>query len=1098
MPPINKKTSTPKASVRNNPKRYNELLIDTSDKKLMDQLSAKFKNIHLNSNTSCTAGSLNCLTDFVQPILQSPSVRSMTQQNTQKYKVPSKEMLDFGNKYVPNNSIDAWEIHNQLSGENLGTNLINPNSKLTYKKNKKGEIIHQVPTGFDYKNLPIGTILGQGNSSGVYTDPKQGTKSRHAMTIIGYDKKDGEPLVYDYGKVRRLSDNTGVDGSMPINNVTIPKGYEKYNKNYIESEYNNYTTKLGYNKDVPVNYGSSKPYIGAIQKGVNTVKTQIGKDYSLSQDEMNALAYKLPGIANQESGINNNERITKSKFLDNAVGNYVVKPYIKMYQNAFNWAGNLFKDEGNKKKLYQIELDAYKRFPNDPSKRGAYQAYLKRKNDSIESSNYQQLSPSVGPFSIKNVPQYSKDKLGLTKGSMYGVKYNNQQELENGSKVALNILAENYSRLKNQYPKLTKDELANLTVTSYNNSSKQKDAEYVDYYIKNRKLKDNYVDKVNAFKTKDNVYADGGYMNNGINPKFNDYLNVNQYASGGWLDKYDDSNQFAKGGEIDPPVTNLHSAEKYINKSLGYPMARAEKAGEAIGEKWLNPKTGKWEVEGRDNFRHPMAGRYTSEAIQSKFPDWMQYTGVPQIAGTLGATGLGVGHELTTLLSSEDKRSFMDKLREAGEDSYNNFVGAAVGSMPVNAKTKTKTLEKLSNRNMLPDGLVYGNKDFYMKHAEGGYLNKNDGKKINIKESPRQITSESTGVGQSLKLKGEKAAKNILNEIKKGNNIVKHRGDYVITANNKILIPVNREGQQEQYVPYKQLKPNQKLNQKEINKIDTYKDALDKENLGFLQRPLTYLDSPEKILGDINIPGMETSEDDRLYFAQRNNNPNNANMTLGNKMVDSFKYGAKKIPGAALNLGLAALGNPTANALRVTAEAMNPIPMPLPKRGMKIRPGENTERFFKQVDNADDTFDLIESKDNPFQYKRNIIQSPLVDIPLQKELIPYLSRYSKPISREEEIIRMSMGPEYRAKKELEDMVHLDPDGNVVSSPLNEYKPFVEDDYIKSFNNKNKRNINAPLIDPFIPKSSSIIELKKEGGYLNQKQSSTNSWLNKYE
>jgi hypothetical protein len=45
-------------------------------------------------------------------------------------------------------------------------------------------------------------------------------------------------------------------------------------------------------------------------------------------------------------------------------------------------------------------------------------------------------------------------------------------------------------------------------------------------------------------------------MNNGINPKFNNYLNVTQYASGGWLDKYDDSNQFAEGGEIDPPTKN--------------------------------------------------------------------------------------------------------------------------------------------------------------------------------------------------------------------------------------------------------------------------------------------------------------------------------------------------------------------------------------------------------------------------------------------------------------------------------------------------------------------------------------------------------------
>lgn len=558
MPDPKKKISKP-IKVEGNPARYNELLIDTSDTRLMNQLSDKFKKIHSNSNSSCTAGSLNCLTDFVQPVLGSPSVRSMTQQNNNKYKIASKERLAMGNSYVPNNSIDAWEIHNQLSGEGLGKNLINPKSKLTYKKNNKGEIIHQIPNELDYKNLPIGTILGQGDSAGVYTDPKEGTKSRHAMTIIGYDKKDGEPLVYDYGKIRRLSDNKGVDGSMPINNVTIPKGYEKYNKNYIDSQYNNYSNTLGYGKDLPIDYGSEKEYIKSIQKGVNSVKNQIGRDYGLSQEVINNLSYKLPGIANQESGINNNERLTKSKLIDNTLGNYLIKPGVKAIENAYTFVTNLGKDDGEKKKLYQIELDAYKKFPNDPKKRLTYQYYLKNKNDQLKDNNYQELSPSVGPFSVKNVPEYSKTKLGLDKGDMYGIKYSNSEELENGSKVALNILAENYKRLQKDYPNLNEKELSDLTVTSYNNASKQKDKEYVDYYIKNHKLKDDYVEKVNSFQTKENKkaiaqlpnqtqsnnsFADGGQINNNLNTKYNDYLNNNmkRYAEGGAL------NQFNVGG----------------------------------------------------------------------------------------------------------------------------------------------------------------------------------------------------------------------------------------------------------------------------------------------------------------------------------------------------------------------------------------------------------------------------------------------------------------------------------------------------------------------------------------------------------------------
>lgn len=254
-----------------------------------------------------------------------------------------------------------------------------------------------------------------------------------------------------------------------------------------------------------------------------------------------------------------------------------------------------------------------------------------------------------------------------------------------------------------------------------------------------------------------------------------------------------------------------------------------------------------------------------------------------------------------------------------------------------------------------------------VEYQKGGKKGKINFPKFNLKdytekELPRTIVKDNTNVKPNL----DKEIKNTQNEIKKGNYIVKQRGNYAITANNKVLVSVDRKGQQKDYVPYKTLKPGEKLSQDDINKIDKYKKALDTEDLGLLRRPLTYLESPEKILGDIGIPGMETSEDDRLYFAQRDNHPDNANMSTLDKMEDSFKYGLKKTPGAAINLGLAMLGNPEGSALRVTGEAMNPLPMPLPGRGMKPKPGEDTARFFKQVDNVKDTYDLIKPKVNPF------------------------------------------------------------------------------------------------------------------------------------
>lgn len=204
-------------------------------------------------------------------------------------------------------------------------------------------------------------------------------------------------------------------------------------------------------------------------------------------------------------------------------------------------------------------------------------------------------------------------------------------------------------------------------------------------------------------------------------------------------------------------------------------------------------------------------------------------------------------------------------------------------------------------------------------------------------------------------------------EIEKGNVVKKDRGSYKILENNKVIVPVDREGQGKDYVDYKTLKPGEQLSGQDIYNIEEYKKALDTQDLGALRRPLTYLSDPEKILGDIGIPGMETSEAERLYFAQRDNHPNNRGMSVGDKLFDTFKYGLNKTPGAALNVGLAMLGNPGASSGRIIAEALNPLPMPLPKRGAKINASDDLARIAKQTDNVEDTYSLARQPLNPFE-----------------------------------------------------------------------------------------------------------------------------------
>ena len=157
------------------------------------------------------------------------------------------------------------------------------------------------------------------------------------------------------------------------------------------------------------------------------------------------------------------------------------------------------------------------------------------------------------------------------------------------------------------------------------------------------------------------------------------------------------------------------NAQDKINNWLGNPMARADEAGNKVGEKWYNPQTKKWESEGRDNFRHPMAGRYVAEAITDKIPYFVPGR---QLLGFLGSNALGVGHELIEPNRSPGY-SWWDTIREGGEDAFNNMIGAGVGSLPLSDQQKTDMLLYLSDHNLIPDGYAQGN--MYLK-KQGGAL----------------------------------------------------------------------------------------------------------------------------------------------------------------------------------------------------------------------------------------------------------------------------------------------------------------------------------------------------------------------------------------
>lgn len=181
---------------------------------------------------------------------------------------------------------------------------------------------------------------------------------------------------------------------------------------------------------------------------------------------------------------------------------------------------------------------------------------------------------------------------------------------------------------------------------------------------------------------------------------------VTQYKGGGWLDSFPD------GGQIPRVVTPLHkpSMEDEANTALGYPMWKAGQDADILkGD------------DNIDNLRHAPAGRYTSEGIQNIIPPNVPGRG---LIGFVGANAMGVAHEIQNP-NREKGYSYWDTFREGAEDTFNNLVGATVGSLPLSDDNKTKTLKYLSLHNWLPDG--YGKVDnakgnMYI-HKKGGVVN---------------------------------------------------------------------------------------------------------------------------------------------------------------------------------------------------------------------------------------------------------------------------------------------------------------------------------------------------------------------------------------
>lgn len=153
----------------------------------------------------------------------------------------------------------------------------------------------------------------------------------------------------------------------------------------------------------------------------------------------------------------------------------------------------------------------------------------------------------------------------------------------------------------------------------------------------------------------------------------------------------------------------IKDAERDFNESLDYPMDRAKRA--YFDELYDNPRLAGDDMY-LDPYRHGMAGYYTADAMKKKMPDWMPESVANKLA-IAGSTIAGVGHEFAS--PSTERMGLVDALTEAGQDAYNNYVGAKmIEDVLFDREAKQLMLDKIKREETYP-GVVVSDTEPYAK-----------------------------------------------------------------------------------------------------------------------------------------------------------------------------------------------------------------------------------------------------------------------------------------------------------------------------------------------------------------------------------------------
>ena len=585
--------------------------------------------------------------------------------------------------------------------------------------------------------------------------------------------------------------------------------------------------------------------------------------------------------------------------------------------------------------------------------------------------------------------------------------------------------------------------------------------------------------------------------------------NSNNMKNGGWMDNYNDSQASAPEGMVGDGFSNVgrnYSPAWGGQFQTGGYLKKVKKTEKDLLKKYVNPAQARALTRAKqqgintgihngplDAIRHSSS----AAAMSSALPTWTNF--IPGVAPLkIAATNIaGAAHELNA----------PNDWKEHASDLYNNFIGSVVGVLPVSEKNKHDLLIQAQKHGVLSD---MGDKTPLRKRPAAPQLPQ-------LKLPPLQMGGSVYPVNYVPQAAMGASMPGSVGFTYARTKGIPSNGPYA-----KKTMASAQNGQEMQY--YREgLDWKPKTISQNGGWLDAYGDNVYKAQTGKNIRV-------KNADGTISVMNTDSPEYREMYqsgmvqhpSAGQGDNPyfggilDEVSITRAPREKGFWEQYADKIAEENRDAGLlgAIIGTPISAVtslpqLAATYALTDKMQRPSEALDVQNPYGAFAVDLFTDPINyvgaglADDALKLTSKGKNLLKKgfgkpvkvaEQNIV--PIKDMFIQptplkasetlpKELEPYLSSYVKPISDEEEVFRMSMGPEYKAKKLAEDTVYLDPEGNIISSPKKTYTPFIEDEDIKYINAKKNKNINVVPEERSIIRRSSIIDINdmKQGGVI---------------